>query len=218
MSSFATSRRVADMLFAIQITGAILSCSSQIVRSLADVHGISIAVFGLSVLHCGFHIWLGIAAHRACPTRLTVQAMITYGTWGVLTLMVVGAILVNGHYRWSVQDTSIVIVVCVLTTILVQICYWKEKTILDPAMKGLLAMTYKFTPNIFLAWKIFVEGGSGIPGLAIFIGHLTISIRVGQVYLMVREAGWDRNRVWLAISETSNEISWVVVTAVWLLS
>ncbi len=218
MSSCSTSRRIADILFAIQITGAVLSCSSQFVRSLVDVRGVSIAVFCLSVLYCGFHIWLGVGAHHAYATRLTFQGMATYSTWGVLTLAVVGGVIANGHYRWSIQDTIIMIIVCVLTMFLAQFCYWKKKTILDPQIKGLLAMVYKFTPNMFFAWKIFEEGGSGVPGLAICIGHFTISIRVVQVCLMVREAGWDRNRVWLAISETSNEVSWIVVTTVWLAS
>lgn len=216
MNSWAQSRRVTDALFAVQIIGAVLSCSAQFLRSLVDVCGISIAVFGLSVLYCGFHVWLSVAAHRACATRLTKQATITYCVWGTLTLAVIGAMIANGGYQWSVQDTTIVIVVCMLTITLVQICFWKKKTILDPQMKGLLAMTYKFTPNMFLAWKIFVEGGTGIPGLSIFIGHFTISIRVAQVFCMVREAGWDRNRVWLTISEVSNEVSWIIVTIIWL--
>jgi len=52
----------------------------------------------------------------------------------------------------------------------------------------------------------------------VIVGHFTILVRLGQIYFLVKEAGWDKNRVWLAISETANEISWGVATIAWVVS
>ena len=71
-------------------------------------------------------------------------------------------------------------------------------------------------PQLLLAWKFLAEGASGTPLTSVIVGHATILIRLGQIYFMVREAGFDRNRVWLAVSEVSNEVSWIVATAAWL--
>ncbi len=84
-------------------------------------------------------------------------------------------------------------------------------------VKAFFAIAYKSVPQVLLAWKFLAEGASGTPGLSIIVGHATILVRLGQIYFMVREAGLDRNRVWLAVSETANELSWVIATIAWLI-
>lgn len=83
-------------------------------------------------------------------------------------------------------------------------------------VKGLFGVAYKSIPQVLLAWKFLAEGGSGTPGPSVVLGHATISIRLGQIYFMVKEAGWDRNRFWLAVSESANELSWIIATLAWL--
>ena len=42
-------------------------------------------------------------------------------------------------------------------------------------------------------------------------------MRLVQVWLSIREAGWDRNRLGIAIGEAANEASWIVATLVWVM-
>lgn len=213
----AKKQTIADLLFVVQIIGAALFCGAQFFRSLVDVRGVSIAQFGSVATYLLFHLSLGIGAHRVKPSRLTRQAIATYCTWFVLIIAVIGAVLVNGTYHWSVQDTTTVVIAVGLTSLVVVIGWLNKLTVADPMMKALLAIAYKSVPQVLLAWKILAEGGSGIPALTVAVGHFTIIVRLAQIYLMVKEAGLDRNRKWLAISETANELSWVVATIVWLL-
>ncbi|OGY31681.1 MAG: hypothetical protein A2805_02180 [Candidatus Andersenbacteria bacterium RIFCSPHIGHO2_01_FULL_46_36] len=213
----AKKQTIADLLFVVQIIGAVLFCGAQFLRSLVDVRGVSIVQFGLVATYLIFHLALGIGAHRARPSRLTRQAIATYCTWFLLMIAIIGAVLANGSYRWSVQDTTTLLIALVLTLLIIVVGHWYNFTIANPVTKALLAITYKSVPQVLLAWKILAEGGSGIPALTVLVGHLTILIRLGQIYMMVREAGWDPNRKWLGISETANGITWVIATIAWLL-
>lgn len=209
-------KTIADLLFVVQIVGAVVFCSAQFLRSLVDVRGVSVAQFGSVATYLIFHLWLGIGAHQVKPSRLTRQAITTYCTWFVLIVAIIGAVLANGTYHWSVQDTTTIGIALALTALVFVAGHACNKTVADPMIKAWLAIAYKSVPQVLLAWKIMAEGGSGIPGLAVVVGHATILIRLGQIYFMINEAGWDRNRKWLAISETANELSWIVASIAWL--
>ena len=87
----------------------------------------------------------------------------------------------------------------------------------DPMTKSLLAMLLKAMPQFIMAFEVTQKGGAGVPAVAVIAGNITILIRLGQIWFAIREAGWDRNRIWLFISETVNEISWATVSLVWLI-
>lgn len=216
MSSANKRKMIGDLLFGIQIIGALVFCSAQFLRSLADVKGASIAQFGLVATYLVFHLSLGIGAHRVKASRLTRQAIATYCVWFVMIIAIMIAVWINGTYRWSIQDTTTISIAVALTVTIFVISSICNTTIADPMIKAWLAIAYKSAPQVLLAWKILAEGGSGIPGLSVIAGHVTIIIRLGQIYFMVKEAGWDRNRKWLAISETTNELSWIITSIAWL--
>ncbi len=67
-----------------------------------------------------------------------------------------------------------------------------------------------------MALEISLKGGTGLPLTALVAGHITILIRIAHNSLTIREDGWDRNRIWLLLSESMNEFSWVTVTGVWM--
>lgn len=78
-------------------------------------------------------------------------------------------------------------------------------------------MCSKAVPQLTLAWNIWLHGGAGISIVAFTVGHVTICTRLWQVWYSIREAGWDRNRIGIAVGEAANELSWIVTTAVWLM-
>lgn len=212
-----TEERIADILFAVQLLGATLYCGSQTIHSLSDVHGVSIIQFALAAAFVAFNFVLAIGAHHAKPGRRTVQALFTYVVWLIGSNAIVVAVLLNGTYRWSVQDIVILAISAGLAVTSIWYSWLRRLSIKDPIIIAFLAISSKSIPQVFLAWKILEEGGSGIPALALAIGHCTILVRLGQIWFMVRESGWERNRFWLAISEGAAEVTWIIVTVAWLM-
>ncbi|MGB4076306.1 MAG: hypothetical protein WBK28_01210 [Minisyncoccia bacterium] len=209
-------KTIADRLFEVQLVGAVIFCGAQFMRSLEDVHGVSVVQFALATAFVVFNLLLGIGAHRAKPSRVTMQAIVTYVVWVVMLTAVVVAVATNREYRWSIQDSVILTVAAVLTVGTLGIGTLLRKPIRDPVTLAFLAIASKSVPQLLLVWIILDQGGSGIPTTSIIVGHCTILIRLGQIYFMVREAGWERNRVWLAVSESAAELTWIAATIAWL--
>ncbi len=213
---FSRKNMIPDLLFVVQIICATVFCGAYAVRSLTDVTGSSVAQFGLVVLYLLLHLALGIGAHRAAPSRSTRQAIGTYVIWFVLMLTIIGVVITNSSYRWNDRDTTTAVTALILTIAVMVVIYAQRLQFKDPMVKGFFAIAYKSVPQVLLAWKFLAEGAGGTPGLSVWVGHATILIRLGQIYFMVREAGWDKNRIWLAISEIANEVSWIIATIAWL--
>lgn len=207
----------ADLLFGIQIIGAVLFCGAYAIRSLSDVTGTSVAQFGMAVAFLLFHLSLSVGAHKAKASRLTSQAIWTYSIWLFLMLGVILIVLRNPAYAWNEKDTTTLITAIALTVLTVIVISEKHLKVSDPMSKAMFAISYKAIPQILLAWKFIEEGASGTPTASIFMGHMTILIRIGHILFMVREGGMDRNRKWLIISETVNEISWIIASIAWFI-
>lgn len=206
---------VADLLFVLQIIGAVVFCGAYALRATTDVTGSSVVQFCLVGAFLFFCLTLSIGAYRTKPDRATKQGIITYVVWLVLLFLVIGTTLSNEEYRWNDKETTMLVMGLVLTGVVFLIGITSHTQVTDPMMRGLFAIAFKAVPQVLLAWKFFHEGASGTPLAAIIVGHVTILIRLGQIYFMVRASGWDRNRKWLALSEISNEVSWIIATVVW---
>ncbi|KND51877.1 MAG: hypothetical protein ABA06_01290 [Parcubacteria bacterium C7867-001] len=209
-------KTIADLLFGVQLVGAVIFCGAQFLRSLEDVHGVSIVQFALATTFVVFNLLLGIGAHRAQPSRVTMQGIVTYIVWVAMLTAVVVAVATNREYRWSIQDSVTLGIAVVLTIGTLGFGALQGRPIRDPMTLAFLAIASKSMPQLLLVWSILEQGGSGIPAASIIVGHCTILIRLGQIYFMVREAGWERNRVWLAVSESAAELTWIATTTAWL--
>ncbi len=209
-------RLVADMLFTVQVIGACVLAGSQFVRMLSTIQGVNFAMFATMEVFLGINLYLAIMAHHVQPSRVTRQTVATYALWTVLIGSNIAAILWNGRYQWGTTDavTLALAGLGVVITLLVARRY--ERGFTDPIVKGYLAIFFKATPQLLLALKILQEGNAGTPFTAICAGHVTILVRLGQLWFSIREAGWDRNRIGSAISELANEASWIVVTLAWI--
>ena len=214
---FKNKKLIPDVLFIIQILGATAFCIAYTIRSVTDITGSSIAQFGLVNAFLLFHLALSISAHKVAPSRTTRQAIATYVTWFVLVSILILVVGTNSDYQWNNKDTTTIISALILTIIVLIIGKLGNRRLSDPMIKAFFAIAYKSVPQVLLAWKFLSEGGSGTPTVSIILGHVTILIRLGQLYFMIKEAGWDRNRSWLAISETANELSWIIATIAWLI-
>ncbi len=214
MSSF--KKRIVDLLFGVQIIGAVLFCGAYFLRSLHDVTGSSVVQFSLVAAYLLFHLALGISAHKVAPSRVTRQAIATYVIWFVLMCAIIVAAVTNPDYKWNEKETAQLLTAATLTIAVLGIKTIRRRSMSDPMIKASFAIAYKSVPQVLLAFKFLAEGATGTPGLSVVVGHFTILVRLGQIYFMVIEAGWDRNRIWLAISESINELSWIAATVAWV--
>lgn len=210
-------RRIADSLFVVQLSCALLFGGSQTLHMLESTEGLSISFFLFWALFLVINLGLSIQAHRAQPSRVTRQTVFVYSLWTLIIAANLGALAWHGSGSWLVVDsvTAGIAVAGIAGTLGLGArrgLGWR-----DPIVRGWLAVFFKGVPQLTLAWNLAQVGGGGLAPLSVVAGHVTICTRLGQLLFSIREAGWDRNRQGSLISEVANEASWIVATVVWLL-
>ena len=207
---------VADLLFGVQIIGAFVLCVSQFFRLLETTKGQLLSMFLVMEAYLCLHLMLAVGAHRAQPSRVTRQTLWTYMMWLVLIGSNIAAIFLNGSYQWSQNDTRTTTLALLGTVLLLVVMKFRGIKLQNPMLKSFLAMLFKAVPQFIMAFEVAQKGGAGVPVAAVIAGNITILVRIGQIWFAICEAGWDRNRIWLCVSETMNEVSWATVSVVWL--
>lgn len=205
----------ADLLFVVQILGALALCGSQFVRFLHTTDGYSLAMLLLMEVYLLLHLALALGSHQAAPSRVTYQTLLTFVIWIVLIGSNIGALWWNGKYRWSANDTWTSVLALGGTAVVFTLSKRMKLDWRDPLPKSVLAILFKALPQSMMAYKVSQVGGAGVPALAIIAGNVTILIRISQIVMAIREAGWERNRTWLLVSETLNWLSWTAVGVAW---
>jgi hypothetical protein len=138
-----------------------------------------------------------------------------------LTFLVINLTLtIRAHISWPSRVTlQTVLTYAAWTTVIAAdlgVMVWKGREMWDGKDTVTAAMVAGGV-LLTLAYKIFTEGGAGMAGAMLLAGHIGIMTRLGQLCFAIREAGWDRNRQGAVLSETANEVTWILVTVAWLL-
>ena len=210
-------KMTADFLLTVQIICTFVFGGSQFLRMLTTSQGVSISWFATWEVFLVLNLVLAIRAHSIQPSRVTFQTILSYVTWATMVTLDLGVMFWKKTGVWNGRDTATVLCAIIGVVTILAVARRKQLAITDPMVKGYLAIFFKAVPQLILAYNMFiVGGGNGLAGMAIVTGHITIISRLGQLCFSIREAGWDRNRVGSAISEIANELSWVVVTIIWL--
>lgn len=209
---------VADLLFGVQLIGMFTFIIAQFVRMLHTVQGISPVWLLCAEAFCIINVSLAFRGWRQSPTRATFQLFVTHGSWTLgigllLTLLATKA----SEVVWGWYDTGTLVMVACATIIVFVVGTFRRVGITDPIVRGVLAAIFRGIPHIALAYKIGLLGGNGLAALTVWAAHATASVRIGQLGFAIREAGWDRSRRGLAIAEAASEVTWIVVTLVWLI-
>ena len=210
-------RIVADLLFWVQLICTLIFGISQFIKTLSTTEGISTSMFWSWEFFLTLNLIMALKAHRNKPSRVTRQTIISYITWIVMITLDLIAIYAKNTGIWNARDTWATILVAVGIVVIVIVKHFKRLPATDPMIKTSLSVAFKVIPQLVWAYNITLVGGGGLAWPAILAGHVTISSRIGQIWFAIREAGWDRNRIGLFISETSNEFSWLVVSITWLI-
>lgn len=212
-------RFIADLLFGSQLVIGVLFASSRILRVHKTLNGVLLSEFILVQAFALLGLWLAIAANRAQRSRIAIQSVAIYVFWSVALAACIASTLTSrsGAYRWSGTDTTALVVGALGAILVISIGRAQSLTVRDPMVRGWIALVLKGWPQLALGFKIFQESGAGLPLLALTLGHVTILIRLMQLAMAIKEAGWDRNRRGLFLSELGNELTWCVTTAAWIL-
>jgi hypothetical protein len=203
-------------LFLIQLACAAVFGLGQFWQMLSSTQGVSISWFAAWEVFLLLNLWLAWQAHKARPSLVTGHTFTIYAFYAVLIALDLSAMLLRKSWEWNAQDelTTGLVAAGVVATLLVGAA--RGQSIRNPLVMGWLAVFFKAVPQLVLAWNIHLNGGAGLALAAIVAGHVTILMRLAQLAIALREAGWDKNRLGSFISEVPNELSWIVVTVVWM--
>ena len=207
---------IADLLFGVQIVCAFALGGSQFLRALETLQGVSVSMFATCLMFFVINGRLALKAHRVQPSRITIQVAFMYWLWVGMMALDLAAVAWHGGYVWSGTDTASLALTGVGIAATLAVSSRNGLGQGDPLVRGWIAVFFKSVPQFLLAVKIALEGGAGLPALAVIAGHGSMLVRFGQLYFSIREAGYDRNRIGSAISEVGNILSWMAVTVVWL--
>lgn len=210
------SQWTADTLFAVQIGFTFIWGGSQFLRLLSSMQGVNISWFLSWLAFLLLNLVLAFRAHRNLPSRVTRQTILSYAAWTLVVLADLSVMLWRGTHLWDGKDTVTTLLVGAGLALTMLVAYRLNLGLVDPMVKGYLAVAFKAIPQLALAYKIMMVGGRGLAPVAVITGHITILTRLGQLWYSIREAGWDRNRQGSALSELANEGSWIVATLAWL--
>jgi hypothetical protein len=215
-SPVSASRLTADALFGVQLLFTFIFGGSQFYRMLTTQQGVNLTWFVSWLIFLLLNLALTIRAHQNQPSRVTLQTVISYAAWTVVVAADLAVMVWKGTHVWGETDNIAALIVGLGVVLTVGLAYRLDLGIVDPMVKGWLAVFFKAVPQLALAYKIFMQGGAGLAVAAVITGHITILTRLGQLWFSIKEAGWDRNRRGSALSEVANELSWLVATVVWL--
>jgi len=208
-------RRIADGLFWIQILCALGFGFAQLAAMRRTIEGVSVTWIALWLAFLVVNLVLAVGALRAHPDRVIRQTVVIYAVWSVVCAVNL-VYLLGAGVAWSDVDTVTAAITGTGGLAAMLVGRASGIGVSDPYVRAAFAVCCKAVPQITLAWNIYRDGGAGVAAFAIVTGHLTIGLRLWQVAYSIREAGWDRHRIGIAVGEAANEASWIVTTVVWL--
>lgn len=202
-------------LFYFQLILGIIFGASQIGHMINNsTQGLSLSMFIFAFLFVSINLTLGIGAHKVKASAVTKQILIIL-IIGVIVYFLFSLILaIKAEVAWDKNDTITTIIVIIFSLVNFLYSRYKKLNFFDPLIKGNYSLIFKSIPQLFLAYKISQNGGSGLGLIFIISFHALTLARIFQIFQSIAEAGWDKNRIGLAVSEIGNEITWTIVTIV----
>src|SRR5271157_639455 len=116
-----TKKTTADAFFALQLVLALISGGSEFRRLLTTAQGVNISWLVSWLAFLVINLALTIRAHRLLPSRITLQAVLTYVAWTTMIAACLGAMLWQGMEIWDLEDnlTALAVALGLIFTILV---------------------------------------------------------------------------------------------------
>lgn len=218
------NRAWTNVLFIAGLLCTAIIGGAQTVR-LLNGHSATVVWYASFASFLALNIGLSVPPFMAKRNWVTIQPLVSYGCYMVMILLNLAVIVAGGRaaMRWTVSD-QLTVLICLVGIIVTFITsrYHYRLPATDPIVRGVYALFFKAVPQFLLAWNIAMAGGGELAGISLLMGHCTILIRMLQIRESFKEMRTStvvkakrRYLVGTAISETGNELSWLVVTATW---
>ncbi len=94
----------ADFFLALQFCLAAISGGSQFVRLLTTSQGLNISWLASWLAFLLINLALIVRAHRAQPSRVTLQTVLSYGVWTLVIAANLALLLWKGTAVWDAKD------------------------------------------------------------------------------------------------------------------
>ena len=211
---FQKGSRLADFFFLAQVIAAFWFGVAQVGTLLESVEGASLTWMGLWFAFVVINLGLTIGASKKESDRVIKQTVGTYFVWTVVIGISLFTLIWQGA-TWNQIDVITAWITGLGVVCLVAYAFLKKISLSDPIVRGSMGLLFKLVPQLTLATNIFLYGGRGIAMYTILVGHLIITMRIGQIWMSARRSSWDKHRIGVVVGEAGNEISWIVVTIVW---
>jgi hypothetical protein len=203
-----------DGLYWLQLVGAVVIGIVQLHHMLSvSTQGLSTSAYLFTTIFVLINLFLALASHRAHPTKITRQTVIIYIA-GVAIYSSWLVVLLLSKNPWDSNDFVVTALVSLAVGATAVYAGVKEISLLDPVVKGVSALWMRAIPHLFLAWKLYDQGSTGMSVVTVILFHVLTLSRIFQIFRN-RKTAWDRNKTGLAIAEIGNEISWCAVTVAW---
>lgn len=209
-------RHAADLLFGVSVVCGVIFGGGQFVRMLTTAEGVSITWYAFEAVSFFLNLWLAVKAYRNAPSRVMLQTCAVYAIFVLLTASDIVAMVACRTGRWNAVDMATSLAVGFAVAAIFGVGWLKRCGLKDPIVRGALSMAFIGLPQFVLAYTIWTQGPAGLLGSSLLTGHITVCIRLGQLAFAIREASWERERIGAAMSDATNWISWLAVTAAWL--
>ena len=142
-----------DLIFISQTVMGILFAVFQIMKMQSSVEGLTVPVFLFNLIFISI-VWIfSFSSHRANPSKVTIQILITY----TIGLTVYGSILGMFLYRadtyWIAKDTITTLLVSIGAGIIVLIY---RRKVMEPRPRAYMGVIFKAIYNTFWPIKAMV--------------------------------------------------------------
>ncbi len=208
---------IGDLLFWFQIIMAWCFSIPQIHRSFTTTTGMTITWSMLCSIFVTINFFLALSAYWDSGSRKAMQVTLVYANWLLLWATMFVIISLKGY--WTKSDTLVTLLVIASLTVLMIVRSKGSvmETFVEPINRGLMSIIVKSTPQLYIAYCIFKAGrNDGLAGMSLVIGHITVIVRAIEIAVTAKQDGWTKKNIGLFISETGNELTWMVTTWSWL--
>ena len=207
---------MATALFLIQTICTLVFGGSQFVQLLYTTQSVSVTWYASWLVFLVLNVAIEMRAHHNSPSKSTHLSIFSYLLWTAVVMLDMSVIVWRGIVRWSDYDVLTIMIVLAGMIVTLGASTFFKRGIFDPIVHGLFATFFKTVPQCIMAYTILQKGREELTAVAIVVGHITILTRLGQLAYSIRVDRQERNRIWSAISEVGNWLSWLLVTLAWL--
>ena len=206
-----------DFLFGLQILLAWIFTVPQVIRAFHSTAGMTMTWPMFCSAFVLVNLFLAIGAYKDSHSRKALQVTLVYANWLVLWVSILIPMSIYGTWKSNDTVVSTLILIAVGILLVARRESSLKATISEPITRGIVSLIVKSVPQLFIAYCIMQAGkNNGLAGTTLIIGHITVCIRIAEIYSAAKQDGWTRKNVGLFISEAGNELTWVITTLAWI--